>query len=130
MSSLILAISDILFCWNAPSSIINIPPSEVSKVEIFNGTTGKSIVITEKTEIRHIIENLNTVSLKKEKISLGYMGYYFRTTIYKLDGNVYKKFIINSNNTIRKDLFFYRDSSASIDFDYIQQLFKKNANTL
>ena len=120
---IIVAIIGISIWFNAPSSIINISPSEVSNIKIFNGTTGKSITITDANEISHIIDNLNTVSLKKDKVSLGYMGYVFRITIYKANGKEYKEFIINSKNTIRKDPFFYRDNFASIDFDYIQQLF-------
>ena len=115
-----------LIWWNAPCSITNIAPSEVSKIEIFDGNTGKSITITDASDIEHIITNLNKVSLKKEKISLGYMGYSFRTTVYKDNSEVYKEFIINSSNTIRKDPFFYRDSSGSIDYKYIQKLFDKD----
>lgn len=115
-----------LIWWNAPCSITDIEPLEVSKIGIFNGNTGKLITITDTTDIEHIIKNLNAVSLKKEKISLGYMGYSYRITVYKANGGVYKKFIINSNDTIRKDPFFYRDNSGSIDYKYIQKLFNKN----
>jgi len=67
------------------------------------------------------------ILLKKEKVSLGYMGYSFRTTVYKSNGDVYKKFSINSSDTIRKDPFFYFDSTGSIDYRYIQKLFDKVA---
>lgn len=113
--------------WNAPSSLINIKPSEVSKIVIFDGNTGNSITITKISDIEHIINNLNAVTLKKEKISLGYMGYSFKTTIYRSDGRIYKKFIINSNNTIRKDPFFYKDNASSIDYKYIKDLITKQA---
>lgn len=76
--------------------------------------------------VKHIIQNLNTVNLKKEKISMGYTGYSYRTTIYRVNGDVYKEFIINSSDTIRKDPFFYRDSSESIDYNFIKELFEKN----
>ncbi|WP_422449109.1 hypothetical protein [Thermoanaerobacterium sp. DL9XJH110] len=115
-----------LIWWYTPCSITNIAPSAVSKIKVFDGNTGKSITITDASDIEHIITNLNKVSLKKEKISLGYMGYSFRTTVYKDNGEVYKEFIINSSNTIRKDPFFYRDSSGSIDYKYIQKLFDKD----
>jgi hypothetical protein len=115
-----------LIWWYTPCSITNIAPSEVSKIKVFDGNTGKSITITDASDIEHIITNLNKVSLKKEKISLGYMGYSFRTTVYKDNSEVYKEFIINSSNTIRKDPFFYRDSSGSIDYKYIQKLFDKD----
>ncbi|GAB6085077.1 hypothetical protein [Alkaliphilus crotonatoxidans] len=108
--------------WSIPRPITNIKPSKVSKIEIFDGNTGKSITITNTNDIEHIINNLNSVTLKLEKISFGYMGFSLKTTIYRDDGNVYKKFIINSSNVIRKDPFFYRDSSGSIDYEYLQKL--------
>lgn len=108
--------------WNVPTSIINISPSKVSKIEIFDGNTGKTITIIDTKDIDHIIKNLNTVSVKKESISFGVMGYSFRTKIYKTNGSLYKEFIINSSDTIRKDPFFYRDSSGSIDYDYVRNL--------
>lgn len=113
--------------WNVPCSIISIEPAEVSKIEVFDGNTGKSVTITDVNDIEHIIENLSAVTLRKDKISLGYMGYSFRTTIYKVGGDVYKKFIINSKDTIRKDPFFYRDSSESIDYKYIREIVDKYA---
>jgi hypothetical protein len=112
--------------WNAPCSITDIAPSDVSKISIFDGNTGNSITITNATDIEHIIQNLNMISLNKEKISIGYMGYSYRTTVYKVNGNVYKEFIINSSGTIRMDPFFYRDSSESIDYKFIQELFDKD----
>ncbi|MDQ2086991.1 hypothetical protein RBH29_11190 [Herbivorax sp. ANBcel31] len=123
---LIIIIIGSLIWWNTPSSIIDIEPSEVSMIKIFDGNTGNSITVTNTTDIEHIIKNLNMVRLKKEKISIGYMGYSYRTTIYKIDGSVYRELIINSNDTIRKDPFFYRDSSESIDYNFIQDLFDEN----
>lgn len=113
-----------LLWWNAPTSLINITPSDVSRIVVFNGNTGNATTITDMTDIEYIVGNLNGVSLNKEKISLGYMGYSLRTTIYRSDGTVYKEFIINSNHTIRKDPFFYRDHSNSIDYAYIQERVK------
>ncbi len=115
-----------LIWWNAPCSITDIAHSDVSKINIFDGNTGNSITITNATDIEHIIQNLNMISLRKEKISIGYTGYSYRTTVYKINGDVYKKFIINSGDTIRMDPFFYRDSSESIDYKFIQELFDKD----
>ena len=121
-----IGIAGILIWWNTSISIINIAPSEVSKIEVFDGSTGKSITITNTTDIDHIITNLNETSLDRGKMSLGYTGYSYRTTIYKSNGDMYKKFIINSSNTVRKDPFFYRDNSDSIDYGYIQKLFNED----
>jgi hypothetical protein len=123
---ILVIIAGSLIWWNMPCSITNIAPSEGSKISIFDGNTGNSMTVTNATDIEHIIQNLNTVNLKKEKISMGYTGYSYRTTVYKVNGDVYKEFIINSSDTIRRDPFFYRDSSESIDYKFIQELFDKN----
>ncbi|TYQ16765.1 UNVERIFIED_CONTAM: hypothetical protein Cloal_3336 [Acetivibrio alkalicellulosi] len=115
-----------LIWWNTPSSIIDIAPSDVSKINFFDGNTGNSITITNPKDIEHIIQNLNMARLKKEKLSIGYMGYSYKTTIYKINGSVYKELIVNSSDTIRRDPFFYRDNSESIDYKFIQKLFDKN----
>ena len=124
---IIIIITGSLIWWYSPCTITDIAPSEVSKIKIFNGSTEESIAVTNAADIEYIITNFNTVSLKKEKTSLGYMGYSFRITIYNADGDVYKKFIINSAATVRKDPFFYRDSSGSIDYEYIHKLFDDDA---
>jgi len=40
-----------LIWWYIPYSITDIAPSEVSKIKIFDGNTGKSIIITDATDI-------------------------------------------------------------------------------
>lgn len=114
------------FWWKTPSSMIHIPSSKVSRIVVFNGHTGHSVTIKDRNEITHIINNLDSVRLKKEQLSFGSMGYYFRTTIYKENGNAYKSFVINSKDVIRKDPFFYKASSNSIDLNYIKQLVENN----
>lgn len=116
-----------LIWWNSPCSLADIEPSEVSKISVFDGNTGKSITVTDAAVIEYIISNLNSISFKKVKLSLGYMGYSFRTTVYKLNGDVFREFIINSSSIVRKDPFFYLDRTESIDFEYIRNLFENNS---
>lgn len=100
----------------------------MSSINIFDGHTGKSITITNRNDIEHIIVNLNSITFRKDKWSLFYMGYSFKITIYRENGGVYKKFVINSTDTIRNDPFFYRDNTKSIDYDFIRNLIDKQAN--
>lgn len=119
----VIVIAAVLIWWNLPVTIINIAPAEVSMIEIFNGNTGNSIIITDTDDIEYIIANLNEITLDRGKISLGYAGYLYNVTVYESNGNKYKEFIINSKDTIRKDPLFYKVSSGSIDSEYIQNLF-------
>jgi hypothetical protein len=105
-----------------PKKIITIKPSEVSKLEIFDGNQGKSLTVSDREHIKHIITNLNGITFSKGKSSLGYLGYSFRVTIYDDNGDEYKELIINSNDKVRYKGFFYTDQSKQIDFDYIDSL--------
>ena len=111
--------------YNIPIDLMSLDHNEVLEIVVFNGNTGKVTHITDKGEIQHIIDNLNDVELKRSKPSVGYSGYSFKTTIYLLDGNEadgWNNFIINSDDRIRKDPFFYTVSKGKIDYDYIESI--------
>lgn len=120
--TLILVITVCFELTYIPRKIINIDPSKVSYITIHDGNTGKFIKIIKRDNINHIINNLSKILFKKDKCSLGYVGCSFNTTIYEDNGKVYKEFYINSNDTVRKDPYFYRDDKRSIDYDYIESL--------
>ena len=108
--------------YNAPINLMDLEHDEVMEIVVFNGNTGNTTHITDETQIEHIIENLNEINLKRSKPSVGYSGYSFKMTIYLSDGNEaddWNNFIINSDDTVRKDPFFYKVVSEKIDYDYI-----------
>lgn len=118
-------LAGVMVWYNAPIDLTDLNHDEVSEIVIFNGNTGNATHITDKEQIQHIIENLNDVKLKRSKPSVGYLGYSFKTTIYLLDGNEaddWNNFIINSDDTIRKDPFFYTVIEGKIDYDYIKSI--------
>lgn len=106
-----------------PKNLITVRPQNVSKIEIFDGNLGKSVTVTETADLEHIITNLNGITFRKDKFSLGYLGYRFRVTIYRDDGKKYKELIINSTDLIRYGSFFYTDKTNSIDIEYLSNLF-------
>jgi hypothetical protein len=67
-----------------PHKVVDINPSNVSKITVFDGDTGNDIEITEFTDINRIINGLNGVTFQKGKPSFGYTGYSFRTTIFDI----------------------------------------------
>lgn len=108
-----------------PQKLVHIDPASVGKIHVFDGNTGLQIDITETDDIQHIVNNLNHITFHKGKLSLGYMGYSFRTTIYNKKGKVIKRFIINSSDTIRYNGFFYKTQGNMIEYDYMKQLFEQ-----
>lgn len=110
--------------YNVPINLMDLEHDEVMEIVVFNGNTGNATHITDEAQIKYIIENLNEIKLKRSKPSVGYSGYSFKMTIYlsDADGNEadgWNNFIINSDDTIRKDPFFYKVVSEKIDYNYI-----------
>ncbi|MEH7234997.1 hypothetical protein [Bacillus sp. JJ1562] len=105
-----------------PHKLFNIEPDKVSKIHIVDGNSGYRFDITDEGEIDRIIKNLNEVTFKKGKSSVGYMGYRFDTTIYDKEGKKIKELIINSVDTIRYKGFFYTSTEISLEYEYIDEL--------
>ena len=114
LSVVIILLMGIVVWFNIPLDLMDLDPNEVMEIVVFNGNSGNAT---------HIADNLNGVEVKRSKPSLGYMGYSFKVTIYLSDGNEagdWNNFIINSDDTIRKDPFFYSVTKGNIDYSYIE----------
>jgi hypothetical protein len=109
-------------CTYIPHKIVNIEPSKVSKIAIFDGNSGELFEITDGTDINHIINNLNDVTFQKGKASFGYLGYRFNTKVFDQEGELIKELIINSDDTIRYKGFFYQSVDSILPYDYIDKL--------
>ena len=115
----------VLLWYNMPIKLMDLKPEKVMEITVFNGNTGNVTHITDKEEIENMINDLNDVKLKRDKLSTGYTGFSFKITIYLTDGNEadgWNNFIINSEDTIRKDPFFYRVTEGNIDYEYIESI--------
>ena len=124
---IVLVMSIVLFVYWCikPINMMNLNPSEIGEISIFDGNTGTAVHITKEKDIGHIITNLNSIVLKRGKVSLFRMGYSLRTTIYLKNGAEVKgwhTFIINDSSLIRKDPFFYKVMEGKIDYEYIQNI--------
>lgn len=118
-------IAGIIVWYNAPIDLMNLDCNEVMEIVVFNGNSGNTTHIKDKGQILHIIDNLNDIELRRSKLSVGYSGYSFKVTVYLSDGNEadgWNNFIINSDDTIRKDPFFYSVTKGKIDYGYIENI--------
>ncbi len=125
LSVIVILLVGIAVWYNAPIDLMNLDPNEVMEIVVFNGNSGNTTPIEDKEQIQHIIDNLNDVEVKRSKPSVGYSGYSFKVTIYLSDGNEaddWNNFIINSDDAIRKDPFFYSVTKGKIDYNYIENI--------
>jgi hypothetical protein len=96
-------------------------PSDVSSISVFDGNNGNGFVIEDETEIRYVVENIQSNAMKRGKVSVGYTGYSFSMKFYDNSGKEIDSFIMNSATTIRDDPFFYR-CDGGLCFDYLKEL--------
>lgn len=106
--------------WKAPVHFLN--GEDVAYIEVFNGNNGNSFVIDGKEDITYIADNIADAKLKKTKISVGYKGYGFRLSFFKDNGKKVEEFIINSEDVIRKDPFFYKCEIGELCYKYLWEI--------
>ena len=125
LSAMAILFAGIAIWYNTPIDLMDLDHNEVMEIVVFNGNSGNTTHIKDKEQIQHIIANLNDVEVKRAKLSVGYSGYSFKVTIYLSDGNEaddWNNFIINSDDSIRKDPFFYFVTKGKIDYNYIEDI--------
>ena len=125
LSVILICLIGVIVWYNTPLGLTDLAPDEVMEIVVFNGNSGNTTHIEDKEQIQHIIDNLNDVEVKRSRLSAGYSGYSFKVTIYLSDGNEagdWNNFIINSDDTIRKDPFFYSVIKGKIDYNYIENI--------
>lgn len=100
----------------------NITPSEVDHINVFDGNTGVGFTIDNPDDIQYIVENIQSHPMKRDGVSLGYMGYGFQVSyLDENDQDVIPLFLLNSDDTIRKDPFFYR-CDGGLCFEYLKTM--------
>lgn len=102
----------------------------VHHINVFDGNTGEGFTVDDPAQIRHIVENIQSIPMHRDGISMGRMGYGFKISyIDENDRDVVPLFFMNSDNTIRKDPFFYR-CEGGLGFDYLKELETEILNTV
>ena len=120
----VVVIAVIIVCiwYFSPQTFLqNVDASDVSSISVFNGSTGKSFTIENTDDIKYIVENIQSIEMKRDNISSNYDGFSFSLTFKDADGKTLDSFIVNSDDTIRDDPFFYR-CEGGLCFEYLKSL--------
>ena len=111
--------------WNVPTSFLaSVNANEIISIHVRNGNNGNSFEIESQEDILYIVDNIQKQSFEKDGFSLFNMGTLYTLSFYNADGKLISKFIVNSDDTIRKDPFFYRTNSSGLQtiIDYLNTL--------
>lgn len=93
---------------SVPKSFLNgIEESEIGSIDVRDGSTGERFTIENRPDIEAIAEDIKSQSFTRSGISIGRMGTWLTLEFKDEEGRVLEKFIINGEETIRKDPFFY-----------------------
>jgi len=96
-----------------------VPAEDIACIVMFDGNTGEEMDLTDQKHIAHIVENLQSVPVRRTGISILEPGYRFRLTFLDAGGGVVEELIVNAEDTIRKDPFFLTTEEGGLCFDYI-----------
>lgn len=108
--------------YNAPKTFLKgVNHSEISEITVFDGTNGKHFSVTKNEEIEKIVTSVQSVKMKRDRISAGYSGFSLNVSFKDKSGEITESFIMNGDTVIRDDPFFY-DCNGGLGFDYLKEL--------
>ena len=103
-----IAAGIVILLWQLPTYFLrDTEPEEIASIHIFNGNSGNEFEVTDTEDIAFITEHIRQSAFKKDRCSLMYSGFLYRMHFVHADGQKIQSFIVNSDDTIRKDPFFY-----------------------
>ena len=109
--------------YYAPVTFLKgVDPADIDCITIFDGNTGSISEVTKDKDVAYIVENLQSVPVRRTGISILEPGYRFRMTFTDDKGTVVEELIVNSEDTIRQDPFFLTTEEGGLCFDYIWDL--------
>ncbi len=95
---------------------------EIAKITILNGNTGGFKEITDAAEIKEIISDFENVDFKISGVAFGRMGAGFRVKFYDKKDKLISKTIVNSEDTLRDNFFFYKRLTGEINVNRLREL--------
>ena len=87
--------------------LAGVEEAAIGSIDVRDGSTGESFTIENRPDIEAIAEDIKGQSFTRSGISIGRMGTWLTLEFKDEEGRVLEKFIINGEETIRKDPFFY-----------------------
>ena len=111
----VLLVASTFIWWSVPTTFLSsVNANEITAIHVRNGSNGNAFEIKNQEDILYIVDNIQKQSLEKDRVSLFNMGTLYTLSFYNDNGKLISKFIVNSDDTIRKDPFFYRTSNGGL----------------
>lgn len=115
--------------WNSETVFLeSVSSDNISVIKVRNGRTGNQFEISSKEDISYVVENIHSHSFHKSGISLFRMGTWYTLSFTDEHGSTVSEFMINENDVIRDDPFFYQTDNGNMQniTDYLTNLEMKS----
>ena len=109
MKKILLACSALLFAaltacfiwWYMPTAFLaDIAPTDVARIEVFNGMSGEGFTIADADDIEYIVSKIGDVKMRKEEYE-AVDGFVYSLAFYGKDGALIEQFVLNDEESIR-----------------------------
>ena len=110
--------------WISPRNFLKgIKAENIAMISVRDGSTGNIFEIIKQEDIQFIVERIQSQSFKKDRVSLFLMGTLYTMSFFDSNNNLVAEFILNADDTIRKDPFFYKTTPELIGLtEYINNI--------
>jgi len=127
LASLVLVSVTAVAVWYfTPKTFLEkVSRDDISSIVVFNGNSGNRFVIESDEEISAIVDNIRSISMRRDNVSSGYSGSAYHLCFKDAEDETTDFFIVNSDTTIRDDPFFYRSRGGDLCFNYLFELEEK-----
>lgn len=114
--------------WMVPSNFLKgIKAENVAMISVRDGSTGNNFEIINQEDIEFIVGKIQSQSFKKDGISMFLMGTLYTMKFFDSNSQLVAGFILNSDDCIRKDPFFYKTSPELRLTEYIKNISDKDS---
>ena len=124
-----IIISVYLIVWVTPRHFLKgIKAQDIHVISVRDGSNGNNFDITSQEDIIFIAGKIQSQPYRKDGISMFLMGTLYTMRFYDSDSRLVEEFILNADDRIRKDPFFYiTDPELSGLTDYIRNISEKHS---
>ena len=118
----IVLIFGAVYYFSPVSFLKDVLAEDVGCIVVHNGSTGANFTVIGEGEIRQIVQNLQSISVKRKGLSLKEDGYIYRLTVMDQRGDIIDIVTVNSHTELCQKPFFYETTKSDTCFAYLQYL--------
>ena len=117
-----LLLSAALFTAGCARTDLDLDIGEAGRIELYSGTDGEMVVITDGEEMEQITGEINAMTFCREEPSADYSGWRYLLNWYDSRGQLMEKVVVLSETRIEYEGYFYEGEEDGIDLARLDEL--------